>query len=34
MNGSSMGTSKENIDETIERIDQPCIHVNLFGHES
>ncbi len=29
-----MGTSKENIDEAIEKIDQPCIHVSLFGHKS
>jgi hypothetical protein len=29
-----MGTSKENIDEAIEKIDQPCTHVNLFGCKS
>jgi hypothetical protein len=29
-----MGTSEENIDEAFERINQPCTHVNLFGHKS
>jgi hypothetical protein len=29
-----MGTSKENIDEVIEKIDQPCTYVSLFGHKS
>jgi hypothetical protein len=34
MNESSMGTSKKNNDEAIEKNDQPCIHVSLFGHKS
>jgi hypothetical protein len=29
-----MGTSKESNYETIEKIDQPCAHVNLFGLKS
>jgi hypothetical protein len=29
-----MATIEEEIDEAIERIDQPCTHVNLFGHKS
>jgi hypothetical protein len=28
-----MGTSKEYIDEAIEKTDQPFIHVSLFGHK-
>jgi len=28
-----MGNKQESIDETIEKIDQPCNHVSVFGHK-
>ncbi len=28
------GTRKDSIDETIEKLDQPCIHAGLFKHKS